>query len=191
MTMKLLIAEDEVIIRIDLRETLQDLGHEVVAEARSGEEAVEKAFTYLPDCVLMDAHMEGDDGFAAAKVIADAQICPVVMVTAYSQVEKVREASKMGIFGYVTKPFAEKDLVAAIEVATSRVGEAMQLQGGLEQMKERMESRRIIDQAKCLLIEAGATEEEAFTRMRKASMNARKPLREVAEAIILSNQVGC
>ena len=187
--MRILKAEDETIIRIDLRETLQDLGHEIVAEARSGREAVEKAFACLPDCALMDAHMEGDDGIVAAKAIADAQICPVVMVTAYSQADKMREASKMGVFGYVTKPFAEKDLIAAIEVATSRFGETMQLQGELDQMKARMEARRIIDQAKCLLIEAGASEEEAFSRMRKASMDARKPLREVAEAIILSHQV--
>lgn len=188
--MNILIAEDETIIRLDLKTTLQDLGHEVIAEARSGKEAVEKAFACLPDCVLMDAHMDGDDGIDAAKAIADAQICPVVMVTAYSQADKVREASKVGVFGYVTKPFAEKDLVAAIEVAASRFDEAMRLQGELDQMKERLDARRVIDKAKCLLIEAGASEEEAFSRMRTASMNARKPLREVAEAIILSHQVG-
>ena len=118
--MKLLIAEDEAIIRMDLKETLQDLGYEVIAEARSGREAVQKAFAFAPDCALMDAHMDGDDGFTAAQEIAQAQLCPVVMVTAYAQTDKVKEASKMGVFGYVTKPFAEKDLVAAIEVATSR-----------------------------------------------------------------------
>lgn len=187
--MRILIAEDETIIRIDLMETLRERGHEIVAEARSGKEAIEKAFATLPDCALMDAHMEGDDGIEAAKVIADAQICPVVMVTAYSQADKVREASKVGVFGYVTKPFSEKDLVAAIEVATSRFDEAMQLRGELDRMKAHMEARRVIDQAKFLLIQAGATEEEAFSRMRKASMDARKPLREVAEAIILANQL--
>lgn len=189
--MRILIAEDETIIRIDLRETLQELGHEVVAEARSGEAAVEKAFACLPDCVLMDARMQGDDGIAAAKAIADAQICPVVMVTAYSQPDKMRDASRMGVFGYVTKPFAKKDLVAAIEVATSRFGEAMEIKSELERVKARMEARKVIDRAKCILVEAGASEEEAFSRMRKASMNARKPLKEVAEAIILSHQVGC
>ena len=148
--MKLLIAEDEAIIRMDLKETLQDLGYEVIAEARSGREAVQKAFAFAPDCALMDVHMDGDDGFAAAQEITQAQLCPVVMVTAYAQTDKVKEASKMGVFGYVTKPFAEKDLVAAIEVATSRF-----------------------------------KEEEAFGRMRKISMNTRKPLTEVAEAIIL------
>lgn len=179
--MKLLIAEDEAIIRMDLKETLQDLGYEIVAEARSGREAVQKAFAFAPDCALMD----GDDGFTAAQEIAQAQLCPVVMVTAYAQTDKVKEASKMGVFGYVTKPFAEKDLVAAIEVATSRFKQEEQLHGELDRLKARMESRRLIDKAKCLLIEAGATEEEAFGRMRKISMNTRKPLTEVAEAIIL------
>lgn len=183
--MKLLIAEDEAIIRMDMKETLQDLGYEIVAEARSGREAVQKAFAFAPDCALMDAHMDGDDGFAAAQEITQAQLCPVVMVTAYAQTDKVKEASKMGVFGYVTKPFAEKDLVAAIEVATSRFKQEEQLHGELDRLKARMESRRLIDKAKCLLIEAGATEEEAFGRMRKISMNTRKPLAEVAEAIIL------
>lgn len=183
--MKLLIAEDEAIIRMDLKETLQDLGYEIIAEARSGREAVQKAFAFAPDCALMDAHMDGDDGFTAAQEIAQAQLCPVVMVTAYAQADKVKEASKMGVFGYVTKPFAEKDLVAAIEVATSRFKQEEQLHGELDRLKARMESRRLIDKAKCLLIEAGATEEEAFGRMRKISMNTRKPLAEVAEAIIL------
>ena len=166
--MKLLIAEDEAIIRMDLKETLQDLGYEVIAEARSGREAVQKAFAFAPDCALVDVHMDGDDGFAAAQEITQAQLCPVVMVTAYAQTDKVKEASKMGVFGYVTKPFAEE-----------------QLHGELDRLKARMESRRLIDKAKCLLIEAGATEEEAFGRMRKISMNTRKPLAEVAEAIIL------
>ena len=119
--MKLLIAEDEAIIRMDLKETLQDLGYEVVAEARSGSEAVQKAFAFAPDCALMDAHMDGDDGFAAAQEIAQAQLCPVVMVTAYAQKDKVKEASKMGVFGYVTKPFAEKDLVAATSCRQSKM----------------------------------------------------------------------
>lgn len=96
--MKLLIAEDEAIIRMDLKETLQDLGYEIVAEARSGREAVQKAFAFAPDCALMDAHMDGDDGFTAAQEIAQAQLCPVVMVTAYAQTDKVKEASKMGGF---------------------------------------------------------------------------------------------
>ena len=178
--MKLLIAEDEAIIRMDLKETLQDLGYEIVAEARSGREAVQKAFAFAPDCALMDAHMDGDDGFTAAQEIAQAQLCPVVMVTAYAQTDKVKEASKMGVFGYVTKPFAEKDLVAA-----SRFKQEEQLHGELDRLKARIESRRLVDKAKCLLIEAGATEEEAFGRMRKISMNTRKPLTEVAEAIIL------
>ena len=177
--MKLLIAEDEAIIRMDLKETLQDLGYEVIAEARSGREAVQKAFAFAPDCALMDVHMDGDDGFAAAQEITQAQLCPVVMVTAYAQTDKVKEASKMGVFGYVTKPFA------AIEVATSRFKQEEQLHGELDRLKARMESRRLIDKAKCLPIEAGATEEEAFGRMRKISMNTRKPLAEVAEAIIL------
>lgn len=146
--MKLLIAEDEAIIRMDLKETLQDLGYEIVAEARSGREAVQKAFAFAPDCALMDAHMDGDDGFTAAQEIAQAQLCPVVMVTAYAQTDKVKEASKMGVFGYVTKPFAEKDLVAAIEVATSRFKQEEQLHGELDRLKARMESRRLIDKAK-------------------------------------------
>ena len=96
--MKLLIAEDEAIIRMDLKETLQDLGYEIVAEARSGREAVQKAFAFAPDCALMDAHMDGDDGFTAAQEIAQAQLCTVVMVTAYAQTDKDKEASNMGVF---------------------------------------------------------------------------------------------
>lgn len=187
--MRLLIAEDEAIIRMDLRETLLDLGHQVVAEARNGAEAVERALSTLPDCVLMDAHMEGDDGIEAAAEISAARICPVVMVTAYSQVEKVRQASHAGVYGYVTKPFSEKDLVAAIEVAAERFRKEEELQGELRQLKDSMEARRAVERAKCMLMESGLTEKEAFTRLRKASMDSRKPLREVAEAVILSRSV--
>lgn len=185
--MKLLVAEDEAIIRLDICEILQSYGHEVVAQAKNGEEAVEKAFSTSLDCVLMDAHMDGDDGVLAAAAIAEAGICPVVMVTAYSQLERVREASSAGVYGYVIKPFSERSLIAAIEVARDRFIQEANLADQVNNLKELMESRRIITQAKCLLMEQGLSEKDAFARLRKASMDTRKPLAQVAEAVIISH----
>lgn len=187
--MNVMLAEDEAIIRMDMREMLQAAGHAVVAEARSGEEAVTLARTCHPGCVFMDAHMNGDDGISAARTIWDERLCPVVMVTAYAQADKVREAASAGVFGYVTKPFSEQDLLTALEVAVERFKEELELRGELESLRERMAARKVIDQAKGILMRTGLSEPEAFSRLQKTSMNTRRPLREVAEAVILSNLV--
>lgn len=187
--MRVLIAEDEAVIRETVNRTLQALGHQVVAEARTSAEAKALTRACAPDCALVDVRMDGDAGFDATSRIAGARICPVVMIAAHAQEETMREASEAGAFAFVTKPFAETDLAAAVEIATHRFEDMRALEAQIKQMKDRITQQRVIDRAKFLLMETGATEEEAFARMRKASMDTRKPLREVAEAIILSRRI--
>ena len=183
--MNVIIAEDEAIIRLDMKEMLTAAGHNVLAEARNGEEAIQLARQYHPDCLFMDAHMQGDDGIDAARIIHDEHLSPVVMVTAYSQNDKVRQAAEAGVFGYVTKPFSEQELLAAMEVAKSRFDQASVMESEIDRLKQHIETRKIIDKAKGILMESGLSEEEAFSRLQKTSMNTRTSLQEVAKAVIL------
>lgn len=188
--MRVVIAEDEAIIRMDLRETLLENDCEVVAEARDGAEAVELVRRHAPDCVIMDIQMNGVDGLSAARTICSEQLAPVVMLTAFSQEGLVAEAADAGVMAYVTKPFSDSDIIPAIHIAISRFAEAKALAGEVSDLFERLETRKAVDRAKGILMSGGLSEPEAFERLQKMAMNRRKTLRAIAEAVILADEVG-
>jgi two-component system, response regulator PdtaR len=183
--MRVLVAEDETIIRLDLRELLERLGLEVCAEARDGEEAVALARSAKPDVAIMDVKMPKLDGIEAARQILDERPIPIVMLTAYGQDEVVSRAVEAGVFGYLVKPFREQDLLPAIRTATARHEELAALREEAESLAEALAARKAIERAKGLLMEKeGLSEQDAFARLRKASQISGRPLRVVAEALI-------
>ena len=185
---RVVVAEDETLIRLDIVEMLQDAGYEVVAEADNGQRAVEIAREHRPDLVLMDVKMPVLDGITAAEQIASDRIAPVVLLTAFSQRELVERAREAGAMAYVVKPFTVDDLVPAIEIAISRAEEIAALEREVSDMKEQFATRKLVERAKSLLTtKMGLTEPEAFRWIQKTSMDRRLSMREVAEAII--NQV--
>lgn len=190
--LRILIADDESIIRLDLKEMLEDNGHSVVGEASDGKIAVELAEKLKPDLIVMDIKMPNLDGLGAVKQInqGDKGRIPVVMVTAYSQPELVEQAVELGVFAYLVKPIKEGDIMPTIEVAMSRADEMNALEKEVADLKEALETRKIVEKAKGILIETyNITEAEAFRRIQKLSMNSRKPIKEVADAIILAREV--
>src|SRR5712691_604133 len=183
--MRILVAEDETIIRLDLRELLERSGFEVCAEARDGEEAVLLARSERPDIAIMDVKMPKLDGIDAARQILDERPIPIVMLTAYGQDELVSRAVEAGVFGYLVKPFRESDLLPAIHAARARHDELTALREEAESLAEALAARKSIERAKGLLMEKeGLTEQEAFERLRKASQLSGRPLRVIAEALI-------
>jgi response regulator NasT len=186
--MRVLIAEDEALIRMDLREMLVEEGHEVVGEARDGAEAIELARSTRPDCVFMDVKMPRLDGISAANSIRDERIAPVVMVTAFSQSRYIDEATQAGAMAYVVKPFTKKDILPAMQVASARFAEARALEDEVSDLAERLETRKVVDRAKGLLMSSGLTEPEAFRRLQKLAMDKRRTLREVADAVVLASE---
>ncbi len=185
---RVVVAEDETLIRLDIVEMLRDAGYEVVAEAENGQRAVELAREHRPDLVLMDVKMPVLDGITAAEQIASDRIAPVVLLTAFSQRELVERAREAGAMAYVVKPFTVDDLVPAIEIAISRAEEIAALEREVSDMKEQFATRKLVERAKSLLTtKMGLTEPEAFRWIQKTSMDRRLSMREVAEAII--NQV--
>ena len=183
--MRILIAEDETIIRLDLRNLLEESGHEVCAEARDGVEAVELARRQRPDLAVLDVKMPRLDGIEAARTILEERPIPIVMLTAYGQDELVARAVEAGVFGYLVKPFREADLLPAIVTARARHEELAALREEADSLAEALAARKAIERAKGLLMERdGLTEDEAFTRLRKASQISGKPLKVVAEALI-------
>jgi two-component system, response regulator PdtaR len=182
---RILIAEDETIIRLDLRELLERAGHEVVAEARDGEEAVALASEHEPELVVLDVRMPRLDGIEAAKrILADRPI-PIVMLTAYGQEELVSRAVEAGVFGYLVKPFREQDLVPAIATARARHEELAAVREEAESLADALAARKAIERAKGLLMEKeGLSESDAFARLRRASQVSGRPLRVIAEAVI-------
>jgi response regulator NasT len=186
--MRVLIAEDEALIRMDMREMLIEEGHDVVGEARDGAEAIELARTLKPEIIFMDVKMPGMDGIAAATVISAERIAPVVMVTAFSQSRYIDEASAAGAMGYLVKPFSKKDILPAMAVAVARFAEARALEDEVADLEERLETRKLVDRAKGVLMAQGVSEPEAFRRLQKLAMDRRKSLREVAEAVLLAAQ---
>jgi response regulator NasT len=186
--MRILIAEDEAIIRLDLKEMLTEQGHDVVGEARDGAEAISLVRELRPDIVFMDINMPGVDGLQAAAVIGEEGIAPVVMVTAFSQAEHVEAATAAGAMAYIVKPFSSTDIVPAMTLAVARFAEARALAEEVSDLSERLETRKAVDRAKGLLMIGGLTEPEAFKRLQKLAMDKRKTLREVAEAIVLASE---
>ena len=187
--MRVLIAEDEALIRMDLREMLEEEGHEVVGEARDGAEAVALARATTPDVVFMDVKMPNVDGIRAARTISDEAIAPVVMLTAFSQASLVREAAEAGAMGYVVKPFSRDDLRPAMQVAVSRYAEMRLLAQQVDDLAERLETRKLLDRAKGILMKSGASEPEAFKRLQRLAMDKRRSLRDVAEAVITADEL--
>lgn len=183
--MRVIVADDETIIRLDLREMLTEAGHEVVAEATDGLTAVKLARELKHDLVIMDVEMPGEDGITAAGQISEEQIAPVLLLTAYSQSELVEKAKSSGVLTYLVKPIREEQLFPAIEIACSRYAEFLRLGKELEMLKESLETRKLLDRAKGILMDAhGLTEAEAYRKMQQYSMNKRISLKELAEAII-------
>jgi response regulator NasT len=183
--MRILIAEDETIIRLDLRDLLERAGHEVVAEARDGEEAVELARVHEPELAIMDVKMPRLDGIDAARRILGERPIPIVMLTAYGQEELVGRAVEAGVFGYLVKPFREQDLMPAIVTARARHDELAAVREEAESLADALAARKDIERAKGLLMEKeGLTESEAFDRLRRASQMSGRPLKVIAEAVI-------
>ena len=183
--MRILVAEDETIIRLDLRTLLEKAGFEVCAEARDGVEAIELARSEQPDLAVLDVKMPRLDGIEAARRILDERPIPIVMLTAYGQDELVSRAVEVGVFGYLVKPFREQDLLPAIAAARARYEELAALRGEVESLSEALAARKVIERAKGLLMaREGITEQEAFERLRRASQISGRPLRVVAEALI-------
>jgi response regulator NasT len=183
--MRILVAEDETIIRLDLRALLERSGFEVVAEAHDGEEAVALAREHEPDLAIMDVKMPRLDGIEAARRILEERPIPIVMLTAYGQDELVSRAVEAGVFGYLVKPFREQDLLPAIRAARARHEELLELREEAESLADALASRKAIERAKGLLMEKeGLSEQDAFARLRKASQVSGRPLKIVAEAVV-------
>ena len=184
-SLRILIADNESIIRMDLKELLEEAGHEVVGEAPDGLKAVELTRTLKPDLVIMDIKMPEMDGIAAAKIISNEKLAPVLLLTAYSQKEIVEKAKDSGVLAYLVKPVKESNLFPAMEIALSRFKEYMEIEQELLDLRNSLETRKILDRAKGLLMDAyNLSEQEAFRRIQQYSMAKRKSIREVAEAII-------
>jgi AmiR/NasT family two-component response regulator len=182
---RILIAEDETIIRLDLRDLLERAGFEVCAEARDGLEAVALARETQPDLAVLDVKMPRLDGIEAAKRILGERSIPIVMLTAFDQQELVGRAVEAGVFGYLVKPFRESDLLPAIETARARHEELGALREEAESLAEALAARKAIERAKGLLMEReGLSEQDAFARLRKASQVSGRPLKVVAEALV-------
>jgi AmiR/NasT family two-component response regulator len=186
---RVIIADDESIIRMDLREMLTNLGYLVVGEAGDGRSAVNLARELEPDVAILDIKMPDMDGIEAARILTEEKIAPVVLLTAYSQRDLVERAKQAGVVGYITKPMRESDLTPAIEVAMARFSEFRALEKEVGDLKQALETRKLVDRAKGILMDTqGLTEAEAFRKIQKMSMNKRRPMKEVAEAIILAHQ---
>jgi response regulator NasT len=182
---RVLVAEDETIIRLDLKGMLEAAGLEVCAEARDGEEAVRLARETEPDVVLLDVKMPRLDGIEAARQILDERPLPIVMVTAYGEQELVSRAVEAGVFGYLVKPFREADLLPAIRAAQARHRELVELREETESLAAALAARKTIERAKGLLMEKeGLSEDDAFARLRKASQVSGRPMQVVAEAVL-------
>lgn len=183
--LRIVIADNESIIRMDLREILEEAGHTVVGEASDGLKAVELTRKFHPGLVIMDIKMPEMDGITAAKIISNEKIAPVLLLTAFSQKEIVEKAKDSGVLAYLVKPVKEANLFPAIEIAISRFQEFAQLEQELEDVKKSLENRKILDRAKGILMDAyNLTESEAYRRIQQYSMSKRKSIREVAEAIV-------
>ena len=183
--MRILIAEDETIIRLDLRNLLEDAGHEVCAEARDGAEAVRLAQEHRPELAILDVKMPHLDGIEAARRILEEGPIPIVMLTAYGQDELVSRAVEAGVYGYLVKPFRESDLLPAIATARARHEELAALREEADSLADALAARKAIERAKGILMDReGLSEQEAFTRLRKASQVSGKPLKVVAEALV-------
>lgn len=184
-SLRLVIADNESIIRLDLREMLEDAGHEIVGEAVNGRKAVELTRMHRPDLVIMDIKMPEMDGITAARKISEEKIAPVLLLTAFSQPEIVEQAKDSGVLGYLVKPVQESNLFPAIEIALSRWQEMQGLEAELDKLKDSLETRKIVDRAKGIIMAAHKLgEQEAYRRIQRYAMTKRISIKAVAEAIV-------
>jgi response regulator NasT len=188
---RVLIAEDEALIRLDLKEMLEEEGYTVVAEVGDGRQAVEQAQAQRPDLVILDIQMPELDGLAAAEQIAASRVAPVIVLTAFSQRELVERARDAGAMAYLVKPFSKNDLVPAIEVARARFAEMTALDGEVRSLEERLETRKVVERAKGrLMSDQGMTEAEAFRWIQRTAMNERTSMKALAERILAVDAAG-
>ena len=191
MAARIVIADDESIIRMDLREMLSSLGYLVVGEAGDGQSAVNLARETRPDLVIMDIKMPEVDGIAAARTLTQEKIAPVLFLTAYSQPELIEGAKEAGVVGFLVKPFRESDLRPAIEIAMQRFQEFRAMESQVKTLEDQLATRKVVEKAKgVLMTKFTLSEQEAFRRIQKLSMNNRKSMREVADAILLAEELG-
>lgn len=183
--LRVLVVDDESLIRMDIVEMLEDVGHEVVAEGENGAQAIELARKYTPDIVIMDVKMPVMDGISAAKVIDDEEIAPVLLLTAFSQNDIVDKANEAGVIAYLVKPIREEQLFPAMSIAVQRFRDLKNVNLELEKLQDSLETRKLLDRAKGILMTAhGLNEQEAYRRMQQYSMSKRISLKELAEMII-------
>ena len=182
---RVLIAEDEALIRLDLKEMLEEEGYRVVAEVGDGQQAVDSARELAPDLVILDIQMPVLDGLSAAEQIASARIAPVIVLTAFSQRELVERARDAGAMAYLVKPFSKNDLVPAIEVARGRFAEMAALDGEVRTLEDRLETRKVVEQAKGrLMADQGMAEADAFRWIQRTAMNQRASMKALAQAVL-------
>ena len=182
---RIVIAEDEAIIRMDLREILEEEGYEVIGECGNGEDAIALVTELAPDVAILDVKMPVMDGIEAAKVLTDERRCAVVLLTAFSQRELIEAARDAGVMAYVVKPFERSDLIPAIEVALGRFSELSDLAGRASELEERLEVRKLVDRAKGRLIDGhGMSEQDAFAFLQRTAMNQRRTIKEVCAEVI-------
>ncbi len=187
---RLVIADDESIIRMNLKETLVGLGYLVVGEAGDGVSVINLARELRPDLVLMDIKMPKLDGIQAAKILTEEKISPVLLLTAYSDRELVERAKEAGVVNYVVKPFREAELLPAIEIAMARYQEFLEMDHEIADLKEVLDTRKLVERAKGILMDSqGLKEAEAFRKIQQLSMNTRKSMKEIAQAILLANEI--
>ncbi len=187
---RVLIADDDPIIRLDLRQMLESLNYEVIGEAGDGKAAVDLAREIKPDVCILDVKMPVMDGIEAVDIITEENIAPTILLTAYSDKELVDRAKAAGVFAYLVKPFKPSDLTPSIEVARARFEQNVQLSKEVTNLNEKLEARKLVDRAKGILMdEHKLNEQEAYRRIQIQSMNLRKTMREVAEAIILAKSI--
>ena len=188
--LRVLIADDDPIIRLDLKQMLENLEYEVVAEAGDGQQAVKLARETNPDICILDVKMPVMDGIDAVNILTEENIAPAILLTAYSDRELVDRAKAAGVFAYLVKPFKPSDLPPAIEVARSRYEQNTALNTEVQTLQDRLEARKLVDRAKGILMEEHKiTEAEAYRRIQLQSMNLRKTMKEVAEAIIMAKTI--
>ena len=183
--LNILIADDEALIRLDLREMLSDAGHHIVGEAADGAQAVKMARELKPDFIIMDVKMPNMDGLEAAAIIGEENLAPVLLLTAYSQQDIVEKASKAGVSAYLVKPVREEQLFPAMEIAASRFNELQEQNKELLDLKDSLETRKLVDRAKGILMTAHKiSEQDAYRKMQQYSMAKRITLKALAESII-------
>src|SRR5688500_4314136 len=188
--LRLVIADDESIIRMNLKETLVGLGYLVVGEAGDGDSVINLSRELRPDLVVMDIKMPKLDGIQAAKVLTEERIAPVLLLTAYSDRELVDRAREAGVVSYVVKPFRDAELLPAIEIAMARYVEFQEMDKKIGDLTEVLETRKLVERAKGVLMDTqGLKEQEAFRKIQQLSMNTRKTMREIAQAILLTAQI--